>query len=75
MTMQSTLEQAGGSTKSRRETCRLRPRQQIGTVTLGRREVGIPGILHGLIFLFFFFSILVPVSVVGRNFPLNRREV
>ena len=30
-------------------TCRqLRPRQQIGTVTIGRREIGIPGILQGL---------------------------
>ena len=41
--------QSGGSIKSRRETCRqLRARQQIGTVTVGRREVGILGILHGL---------------------------
>ena len=34
--------------KSHRENRRLRPRQQIGTVTRGRREVGILGILHGL---------------------------
>ena len=27
-----------------RETCRIRPRQQIGTVTIRRREVGILGI-------------------------------
>ena len=47
-TSRLTLKQAGGSAKSRGETCRLRPRQQIGTVTIGRREVGIPSILHGL---------------------------
>ena len=49
MTMQSTLAQAGGSVKSRGESCRqLRPRQQIGIETSGRRAVGIPSILHGL---------------------------
>ena len=47
------LEQAGGSTKSRMVTCRLRPRQQTGTVTIGRREVGIPGI-HSLTIRDFF---------------------
>ena len=34
--------------QSQRETCRVRPRQQIGTLTIGRREVGILGIHHGL---------------------------
>ena len=51
MTTQSILEQARGSIKSTRETCRFRrhrPRPQIGTATIGRREVGIPGILHRL---------------------------
>ena len=49
MTIESILEPAGGCTiQSHRETCRLRPRQQIGTVRIGRREVGILGILHGL---------------------------
>ena len=48
MTSESILEPKGGSViQSHRETCRHRPRQQIGTVTLGRREVGILGILHG----------------------------
>ena len=65
MTMQSILEQAGGSIKSRRETCRLRPRQQIGTVTSGRREVGIPGILHGLTVREWKNNV-GPVSVDGR---------
>ena len=47
MTMQSTLAQAGGSIKSRGETCRqLRLRQQIGIETIGRRAVGIPSILR-----------------------------
>ena len=46
--MQSTLAQAGGS-NSRGESCRqLRPRQQIGIETIGRRAVEIPSILHGL---------------------------
>ena len=41
-TIESILEPAGGSlVQSHRETCRIRPRQQIGTVTIGRREVGI----------------------------------
>ena len=72
MTMQSTLEQAGGSTKSHRETC-LRPRQQIGTVTIGRREVGIPGILHGLTILIFLnFSTSFGCR---EKLPVNRREV
>ena len=48
MTVESILKPAGGSFESHRETCRLRPRQQIGTVTIGRLEVEILGILHGL---------------------------
>ena len=49
MTIESILELAGCSViQSHRETCRIRPRQQIGTVTIGRREVGVLGILHGL---------------------------
>ena len=49
MTIESILEPAGGSIiQSHRETCRFRLRQQIGTVPIGRREVGILGILHGL---------------------------
>ena len=49
MTMQSTLAQAGGSVKSRGESCRqLRPHQQIGIETSGRRAVGIPSIIQGL---------------------------
>ena len=48
MTIESILEPDGGSIiQSHRETCRVRPRQQIGTVAIGRREVGII-ILHGL---------------------------
>ena len=65
--MQSTLELAGGSLKSRGETCRqLRPRQQIGIETIGRRAVGIPSIHHGLT-IGDFFSELGPVSVDWRK--------
>ena len=48
MTIQSILEQAGGSINSRRETCRLRPRQQIGNATIVRQEAGILRIPHSL---------------------------
>ena len=48
MTIESILEPAGASFKRHGETCRLRLRQQIGTVTIGRRKVGILGILQGL---------------------------
>ena len=66
-TAQSTLEQAGGPLKSRGETCRqLRPRQQIGIETIGRRAVGIPSIHHGLT-IGDFFSELGPVSVDWRR--------
>ena len=65
--MQSTLAQAGGSRKSRGETCRqLRPRQQIGIETIGRRAVGIPSILHSLT-IRDFFSKFGPVSVDWRK--------
>ena len=64
-TIESILELAGGSlVQSPRETCRIRLRQQIGTVTIGRREAGILGILHGLRICDF--SHLGPVSVDGR---------
>ena len=41
--------EAGGSKNQRGETCRVRrrPRPRIGKATIGRQEVGIPGI-HGL---------------------------
>ena len=56
--MQSTLAQAGGSFKSRGETCRqLRPRQQIGIETIGRRAIWIPSILHGLTIRDFFLRV------------------
>ena len=49
MTIEPIFGPAGGSTiQSHRETCRFRPRQQIGTVTIGRREAEIIGILRGL---------------------------
>ena len=49
MDIQSILEQAGGSKNGPTETCRpLRPRQQIGIETIGRRAIGIPSILNGL---------------------------
>ena len=74
--MPSILERAGGSINLRRETSRFRrhrPRPQIGNATIGRQEVGILGILHGLT-IRDFFSELVPVSV-GReiNFPTTDR--
>ena len=50
--IESILERAGGS--SHRETRRIRLRQEIGILTIGRREVGILGILHGLTIRFFF---------------------
>ena len=44
--------------ESQRETCRqLRPHQQIGTETIGRRGVGIRRILHDLTISEQFFSI------------------
>ena len=42
------LELVGGSIKSRRATCSLRPRQQIWIEAIGRREAGTLGIVHGL---------------------------
>ena len=58
MTTQSTLAQAGGSMKSRGETCRqLRPRQQKGIETIGRRAVGLPSIFHGLTIREFFLTV------------------
>ena len=66
MTIESVLELAGGSIlQSHRETCRPRPRQQIGPVTIGRREVGILGILHSLQIHEFSLSLGL-VSVAGR---------
>ena len=52
--MRSILEQTEGSVNQRGETCRLRPRLRIGTAIIGRQEVGIPGILRGLIIREFF---------------------
>ena len=75
MTLQSTLALAGGSIKSRRETCRqFRPRQQIGTETSGRREVGIPSILHALTIREIFLS-QDQFRLPGDKLPDNRREV
>ena len=76
MTTQSIPEQAGGSLNQRRETCRFRrhrPLQQIGTATVGRREVGIPGILHGLTIRFFFLK--TSFGWPGDKRPDNRRVV
>ena len=69
MTMQSTLAQAGGSVKSRGESCRqlVVSRQQIGIETSGRRAVGIPSILHGLTTREFFSQELGPVSYDWRK--------
>ena len=72
MTMHSTLEQAGGSLKSRRETCRLRPRQQSGTVTIGRWEVGIPGILHGLTIVNWFSQFRTSFGCREKNISRSR---
>ena len=48
-TSRLTLEQDGGSTRGRGETCRqLRHRHQIGTGPIGRRATGILSILQGL---------------------------
>ena len=75
MTMQSTLAQAGGSCKSRGETCRqLRPRQQIAVETSGRRAVRIPSSFHGLTIRETFLSEFGPVSVDWRKIPDNRRR-
>ena len=75
MTMQSTLAQAVGSTKSRGETCRQRrPRLQPGIETIGRRAVVIPSILRGLT-IREFSSKLEPVSVAWRkNFQTTDGE-
>ena len=54
-TIESILEPAGGAAiESHRETCRILPRQHVGTATIGRREVGIIGILRGLTIREFF---------------------
>ena len=54
-TVESILEPAGGSSvHSHRETCRIRSRQQIETVTIGQREVEILGTLRGLTMRDFF---------------------
>ena len=65
--MHPILEQAGGSMDSRTETCRPRPRQQIGNATIGRREAGILRIIHGLTIREISFSELGPVSVDWRK--------
>ena len=63
----STIESIlGGSiVQSHRETCRIRLRQHIGTVTIGRRKVGILGNLRGLTIRDFSLS-LGPISVARR---------
>ena len=74
--MQLNLEQAGGSFKSRWETWRFRrhrPGQQVGTATIGRREVGIPGTLHGLT-IRDFSIFLTSFGWPGDKLPDNRRE-
>ena len=77
-TMRSTLEQAGGSINSSRETCRFRrhrPRPRIGKATIGRQEVGIPGILDGLTIRGHFLSDWTSFGWPGDKLPDNRREV
>ena len=74
--MRSIFELAGGSISQRGETCRVRhhrPRPRLATATIGRQEVGIPGLLHGLTIRDF--SQIGPVSV-GReiNFPTTDGE-
>ena len=64
--LSSRSSKPAGSFESHRETCRFRLRQQIGTVTSGRREVGILGILHGLTIREHFPLSLGPVSVAWR---------
>ena len=72
--MQSTLAQTGGSKKSRGETCRqLRPRQQIGIETSGRRAIGIPSILHGLT-IREFFRVRTSFGCLEKNFQTNDGE-
>ena len=75
--MRSTLEQAGCSVNQRGETCplrRQRPRPRIGKATIGRQEVGIPGILHGLI-IREFFSDTTSLVWPGDKLHDNRRGV
>ena len=56
-----------------RSPCRLRPRQQIGTVTISRREVGILGILHGLKIRDFFSEFRTSFGCREINFPTIQR--
>ena len=66
-TTRLTLKEAGGSTKSRGETCRqLRHRRQRGIRPIGRRAIGILSILQVLT-SGDFFSQLGEVSVAWRK--------
>ena len=47
----------------------------IGTATSGRREVGIPGILHGLTVRVFFLNFKTSFGWPGDKLPNNRRRV
>ena len=76
MIIESILEPAGGSIiQSHRETYRIRPRQQMGTVTIGRREVGILGILHGLKIREKIRRVKDQFRLPGDKLPDNRRGV
>ena len=64
----------GGSKRSHRATCHLRPRQHLGIEAIGRRKAGTLGILHGLTNSWFSES-LGPVSVDReKNFPTTDGE-
>ena len=76
MTVQSTLAQAGGSIKSRGETCRQRRRrQQIGIEKIGRRAVGIQSIQQCLtIRESFFLRLRTRFGCLKQNFQTTDGE-
>ena len=76
--MQSILQRVGGSKNKRRESCRLRRhrhRHKIGNATVGRQEVGILGILHGLTIRELFLRVRTSFGWRRGKLPDNRRGV
>ena len=65
-TIESILEPA--------KTFRIRPRQQIGAVTVGRREIGTLGVLRGLTIRECFSEFRTSFGCWWTNFPITDGE-